>query len=90
MTPTWLILIGSAYLAGSIPFGVMIARARGVNIRDHGSGNIGATNVSRTLGRQFGLLCLFLDFFHGFIGSFIVHYSILLLNHSIGAGQEAY
>jgi len=65
MTPTWLILIGSAYLAGSIPFGVMISRARGVNIRDHGSGNIGATNVSRTLGRQLGLLCLFLDVLKG-------------------------
>lgn len=49
------------FLSGSIPFGLLIARARGVNIRDHGSGNIGATNVWRVLGRGPGLTCFVLD-----------------------------
>ncbi len=46
---TALLLIGS-YLLGSIPFGVIVGRARGVDIRKHGSGNIGASNVLRLLG----------------------------------------
>ena len=43
----WFLLIIGAYLLGSIPFGVMIARSRGIDITKHGSGNIGATNVLR-------------------------------------------
>lgn len=58
---TWYFLIFGAYLLGSIPFGVLIARARGVDIRAHGSGNIGATNVGRVLGKRLGLLCFTLD-----------------------------
>lgn len=61
----WIICIAAAYLAGSIPFGVMLARARGVDIREHGSGNIGATNVGRVLGRRLGLVCFLLDVFKG-------------------------
>ena len=45
----WTIAIALAYLAGSIPFGLLIARLKGVNIREHGSKNIGATNVGRVL-----------------------------------------
>ncbi len=52
----WPICIIGAYLVGSIPFGVIIGRIRGVDIRDHGSKNIGATNVSRLLGRKYGVL----------------------------------
>jgi glycerol-3-phosphate acyltransferase PlsY len=52
-------------MIGSIPFGVLIARTRGVNIREHGSRNIGATNVGRVLGRRFGVLCFVLDFLKG-------------------------
>ncbi len=57
----WFLLIIGAYLLGSIPFGVMIARSRGVDITKHGSGNIGATNVGRVLGKRLGLLCFALD-----------------------------
>ncbi|MCH7572314.1 MAG: glycerol-3-phosphate 1-O-acyltransferase PlsY [Planctomycetes bacterium] len=57
----WPICIIGAYLVGSIPFGVIIGRIRGVDIRDHGSKNIGATNVSRVLGKKFGVLCFLLD-----------------------------
>ena len=57
----WLFLIVGAYLLGSIPFGVVIAKSRGVDIRECGSGNIGATNVGRVLGKRLGLLCCVLD-----------------------------
>lgn len=54
------ILVG--YLLGSIPFGVLIARWRaGVDVRQAGSGNIGATNVARVAGRKLGVLVLVLD-----------------------------
>ena len=63
----WLVLIPLAFLSGSIPFGLVIARAHGVNIRGHGSGNIGATNVWRVLGRGPGLACFVLDVAKGLV-----------------------
>ena len=60
-----LILIG-AYLAGSLPFGLIVARvAKGIDIREHGSKNIGATNVTRVLGAKWGALCFVLDVLKG-------------------------
>jgi glycerol-3-phosphate acyltransferase PlsY len=57
------ILLLLSYLLGSIPFGYLLTRAKaGVDIRDHGSGNIGATNVLRTQGKALGALTLALDF----------------------------
>src|SRR5947209_7857227 len=58
------VALGS-YLVGAIPFGYLIGRARGVDIFEHGSGNIGATNVGRVLGRRFGILVFLLDFAKG-------------------------
>jgi acyl phosphate:glycerol-3-phosphate acyltransferase len=55
----------AGYLIGSIPFGYLVARARGVDIFAQGSGNIGATNVGRVLGKRFGVLVLVLDFAKG-------------------------
>src|SRR4051812_42844634 len=55
----------AAYLVGAIPFGYLVARARGVDIFAAGSGNIGATNVGRVLGRRFGVLVFWLDFLKG-------------------------
>src|SRR5262245_34400659 len=54
-----------AYLVGAIPFGYLLARSRGVDLFAHGSGNIGATNVGRVLGRRFGILAFVLDFLKG-------------------------
>jgi acyl-phosphate glycerol 3-phosphate acyltransferase len=54
-----------SYLFGAIPFGYLVARWRGVNIFEHGSGNIGATNVARILGQRFGVLVFLLDFAKG-------------------------
>ena len=61
-----LIIIG-AYLLGSIPTGLLLAKAAGVDIRSTGSGNIGATNVYRTLGRSVGILTLLGDCLKGLI-----------------------
>jgi acyl phosphate:glycerol-3-phosphate acyltransferase len=55
----------AAYLVGAIPFGYLVARARGVDIFAHGSGNIGATNVGRVLGRPLGILVFVLDCLKG-------------------------
>jgi glycerol-3-phosphate acyltransferase PlsY len=56
-----------AYLVGSIPTGVLLARSVGVDVRSTGSGNIGATNVARTAGRSLGLLTLVGDFAKGLL-----------------------
>jgi len=61
----------ASYLIGSIPFGLIIGLARGVDIRKHGSGNIGATNAWRTLGPAWGLLALLLDILKGVAGVII-------------------
>ncbi|MFN9664664.1 MAG: glycerol-3-phosphate acyltransferase, partial [Akkermansiaceae bacterium] len=56
-----------AFLLGSIPFGLLIAKAKGIDIRQHGSGNIGATNVFRIIGKKYGIGCFLLDALKGFI-----------------------
>jgi len=59
---TRLLLILGAYLLGSIPFGLLVGRlGGGIDVRGEGSGNIGATNVSRSLGLGAGILTLTLD-----------------------------
>jgi len=70
----WAISIVCAYLSGSIPFGVIIAKAKGVNIQERGSKNIGATNVGRVLGKELGLICLVLDALKGAIPVYVVGY----------------
>lgn len=57
----------AAYLLGSVPFGLLIAKAHGKDLRTIGSGNIGATNVSRALGRKWAYVCFALDVLKGLI-----------------------
>ncbi len=57
----------SGFILGSIPFGFIVAKAKGVDIRKHGSGNIGATNVMRVVGKKEGILVFVLDFLKGFL-----------------------
>lgn len=59
--------IGAAYLAGGIPFGYLIGRLRGVDVRTVGSKNIGATNVFRTVGRKWGLVAFACDVLKGLL-----------------------
>ncbi len=60
------LLILPAYLLGSIPFGLILGRMRGLDVRQHGSGNIGATNVWRVLGPKWGASTFLLDAAKGF------------------------
>ncbi|MGD9875031.1 MAG: glycerol-3-phosphate 1-O-acyltransferase PlsY [Kiritimatiellia bacterium] len=70
MESDWFVVLAAgaaSYLLGSIPFGLLLARAKGVNIREVGSGNIGATNVFRSVSKKLGLLTFFLDFLKGLL-----------------------
>lgn len=69
MNPISCFLLAGAlgYLLGSCPNGYLIGRARGIDIRRHGSGNIGATNALRVLGKKWGYLVFFLDALKGFL-----------------------
>jgi glycerol-3-phosphate acyltransferase PlsY len=61
-----LLIIGS-YFLGAIPFGLLIAKAHGIDLRKIGSGNIGATNVSRALGKKWAYICFILDVAKGLL-----------------------
>lgn len=65
--PLQFLWIVAAYFFGSIPFGFLAGKMRGIDIRDHGSGNIGATNVLRTLGKPVGISVLILDIAKGVV-----------------------
>jgi glycerol-3-phosphate acyltransferase PlsY len=71
----WIACIVGAYLVGSIPFGVILGRVRGVDILRQGSKNPGATNVARLLGRPLGAACLILDMAKG-VGPVLVAGSV--------------
>lgn len=64
MLPLFIIAL-AGYLAGSIPSGFLVGRARGIDIRQHGSGNIGATNIFRTLGKKYGIFVFACDALKG-------------------------
>lgn len=56
-----------SYFLGSIPTGYLVGRSQGIDIRQHGSGNIGATNIFRTLGKKFGIFVFVCDALKGLI-----------------------
>ena len=62
----------AAYVVGSTPFGVLLARAHGVDLRKVGSGNVGATNCGRALGWRWGALCFALDVSKGLLPVLLV------------------
>ena len=64
MLPYIVAMVGS-FLVGSIPFGWLIAKLKGIDIKKEGSGNIGATNVYRVIGKKEGALTLLLDLLKG-------------------------
>ena len=70
---TILIFILMGYLIGSFPSGLVYTRLAGMeDIRNLGSGNIGATNVGRVLGKKYGLICFFLDVLKGAVPVLVV------------------
>ena len=80
MMATAIILCVAAYLVGSIPTGLYVARARGVDLRSVGSGNIGATNVARAMGRGFAIAVLIGDALKGFLPVFIGRHCLTQLS----------
>jgi len=77
----WLYWIIGAYLLGSVPFGLLIGLAHGTDIRGHGSGNIGATNLGRTIGRTWGIGCFLLDMGKGLAPVLAAGFSFDLIGH---------
>ena len=59
--------IVAAYLIGAIPFGYLAGRLNGIDLREHGSCNIGATNAVRVLGKKWGIPVFLLDFAKGYV-----------------------
>lgn len=62
-----ILYIVAAYLIGSIPFGYLAGRLNGIDLREHGSHNIGATNAVRVLGKKWGIPVFICDFLKGFL-----------------------
>jgi glycerol-3-phosphate acyltransferase PlsY len=83
MTKTWLLaLIALAYVAGSIPFGLLVGLSRGVDPRKGGSGNIGATNVARVLGhKKYFWIVFFLDLFKSLVPMAVASAIVLHVPH---------
>ena len=77
--------VAAAYLLGSIPFGLLIAKAHGKDLRSIGSGNIGATNVARALGRKWAYFCFALDVLKGLVPML----AVLLLLQPLSASSQA-
>jgi glycerol-3-phosphate acyltransferase PlsY len=71
------IVIGTAYLIGSIPTGLLLGKAYGIDVRNEGSGNIGATNLYRTVGRKVGIITLIGDCLKGLLPVLLVKFSAL-------------
>ena len=76
----------ASYLLGAVPNGYLIARAKGVDIRTVGSGNIGATNVFRSIGKGWGILTFAADAVKGFVPAFVFP---LLAARLFGCGHPA-
>jgi len=68
------------YLLGSVPFGIIISRAHGKDLRSIGSGNIGATNVARALGRRWAYVCFLLDVLKGLVPMLVFRVFIGITN----------
>jgi glycerol-3-phosphate acyltransferase PlsY len=78
-------LLTLAYLFGSIPTGYLIARAvKGIDIRDYGSGNTGATNVFRVVGKGAGITVLLIDLCKGFAAVALVRWAIPMAAPTLG------
>ena len=78
----WIVCIAAAYLVGSIPFGVLLGKTVGVDIRRHGSRNIGATNVTRVLGRRLGMTCFLLDVAKGAVPVLAAGFACEVINRT--------
>jgi glycerol-3-phosphate acyltransferase PlsY len=87
---TQLIVVVTAYLIGSIPTGLLLGKAYGIDVRKEGSGNIGATNLYRTVGRKVGIITLVGDCLKGLLPVVIVKFSALPSELTAWVGLAAF
>jgi glycerol-3-phosphate acyltransferase PlsY len=81
---SYFIIVAGAYLLGSIPTGYLVGRAKGIDIRTAGSGNIGATNVFRNVGKTAGAFALIIDGLKGYAAcTWLCDWTLTLLGVSI-------
>lgn len=85
-----MIVIGMAYMIGSIPTGLLLGKAYGIDVRKEGSGNIGATNLYRTVGRKVGIITLIGDCLKGMLPVLIVKYSAFAPEFAAWVGLAAF
>ena len=78
------------YLVGSIPTGLLLGKAYGIDVRKEGSGNIGATNLYRTLGRKVGVMTLIGDCLKGLVPVMAIKYSTLPPEYAALVGLSAF
>jgi glycerol-3-phosphate acyltransferase PlsY len=83
-------LVAISYLIGSIPTGLLLGKVYGVDVRSEGSGNIGATNLYRTVGRKVGVITLIGDCLKGFIPVLAVKCSTLPPDYAAWVGLAAF
>lgn len=69
-------LIAASYLVGAVPFGLLIGKIAGVDVRSAGSKNIGATNVNRLLGKKFGIITLICDCLKGYVPMLVASWAV--------------
>ena len=79
----YIAVAAAGYVFGSIPWAFIIGKLNGMDIRQHGSGNVGATNVYRVLGKKWGVACFILDFLKGLLP--ILSISLLALTGILNA-----
>jgi len=84
------LVIAGAYLLGSIPTGLLLGKAYGIDVRKEGSGNIGATNLYRTVGRKVGVMTLAGDCLKGLLPVLAVKYSALPQEYAAWVGLAAF
>lgn len=89
MNAVWFgLAIVASYLLGSIPAGYLVGRMKGVDLRQHGSGNVGATNVVRLIGKPWGIGVFVFDFLKGFVPAFFLA-PWVATRHGIGWSTDA-
>lgn len=85
-----ILVLAGAYLLGSIPTGLLLGKVYGIDVRKEGSGNIGATNLYRTVGRKVGVITLAGDCLKGMLPVLAVKYSSLPLEYAAWVGLAAF
>lgn len=78
-----ILYIVAGYLIGSVPFGYIAGKLNGIDLREHGSRNIGATNAVRVLGKAWGIPVFFMDFLKGFV-------PLLCMKYHLGGDLSAF